>query len=1044
MNIAALFIRRPIATTLIMVGIVTFGLVGYRQLSVSDLPPIDYPTINVNASFSGASPETMASSVATPLERAFSTIPGVEQITSSSNQGSTNITLQFALSRDIDAAAQDVQTALSRAQRGLPEDMREPPSYFKANPSDYPIIFYSVASKTLPLSTVNEYAETVLMPRLSTIEGVAQVDIMGAQRYAVRIQVDPRALAYRRIGIDEVVSAVNANNIATPAGALWGRHKVLALQSNGQLQDAASFREITIAYRNGSPVRLGDVGNVLNAVSNPRSGNWYNGARTIVLSVRRQPGSNTVEVADAVKERMESLRPQLPPAIELNMLYDRSQTIRESVADVKFTLILTLCLVVLVIFLFLRNIPATVIPSLALPMSVVGTFAVMAMFGFSVDNLSMMALTLAVGFVVDDAIVMLENIHRHVEMGKSRLQAALDGSKEVGFTILSMTLSLVAVFIPLLFMPGLLGRLFHEFAVVIATAILISGVVSLTLTPMLCSRFLAGEDKARQGRVSVAAEVTWVRAVDLYRRSLDWVLEHRRTAVVGSFGILVATFVLFAIVPKGFIPNQDVGSVNGSIEAAEGTSWDQMVQHMTRVSDAIRQNPNVQGVSVSGGGGGPWGGGLTRARLAVYLKPRHERALSADEVIRDLQPALTQIPGVRVFLSNPPAIRIGGRGSQSQYQFTLQAADLEELYGQSRILESRLRQVPEIGDISSDLQVRNPQLRIDVDRDRAAVLGLNISQVQSALYNAFGSRQISTILGASNDYPVILELLPEFQRDPSAINLLHVRSRTGALVPLGSVATVTPILGPQSVNHSGQLPSVTLSFNLAEGVSLGDAVTAVERLAREVLPSTVTGGFSGTAQAFQQSQSGLLFLLIVAILVIYLVLGVLYESFIHPLTILSALPFAVFGALLTLLIFRTDLNLYSYVGLILLVGLVKKNGIMMIDFALDVQRTEGKSASDAIAEACLIRFRPIMMTTVCALMATLPIAIGWGAGAEARRPLGIAVVGGLFVSQIVTLYVTPVIYTYLDALQSWLGRRTSRRAVPVGSEPVLGLQGAEG
>jgi len=1044
MNIAALFIRRPIATTLIMVGIVIFGLVGYRQLSVSDLPPIDYPTINVNASFSGASPETMASSVATPLERAFSTIPGVEQITSSSNQGSTNITLQFALSRDIDAAAQDVQTALSRAQRGLPEDMREPPSYFKANPSDYPIIFYSVASKTLPLSTVNEYAETVLMPRLSTIEGVAQVDIMGAQRYAVRIQVDPRALAYRRIGIDEVVSAVNANNIATPAGALWGRHKVLALQSNGQLQDADSFREITIAYRNGSPVRLGDVGNVLNAVSNPRSGNWYNGARTIVLSVRRQPGSNTVLVADAVKERMDSLRSQLPPAIELNMLYDRSQTIRESVADVKFTLLLTLCLVVLVIFLFLRNVPATVIPSLALPMSVVGTFAVMAMFGFSVDNLSMMALTLAVGFVVDDAIVMLENIHRHVEMGKSRLQAALDGSKEVSFTILSMTLSLVAVFIPLLFMPGLLGRLFHEFAVVIAAAILISGVVSLTLTPMMCSRFLQGEGTARQGRVSVAAESAWIRAVDVYRRSLEWVLGHRRTAMVGSFAILVATFVLFAVVPKGFIPNQDVGSVNGSIEAAEGTSWEQMVQHMTRVSDAIRQNPNVQGVSVSGGGGGPWGGGLTRARLAVYLKPRHERALSADEVIRSLQPALTQIPGVRVFLSNPPAIRVGGRGSQSQYQFTLQAADLEELYEQSRILESRLRQVPEIGDISSDLQVRNPQLRIDVDRDRAAVLGLNISQVQSALYNAFGSRQISTILGASNDYPVILELLPEFQRDPSAINLLHVRSRTGALVPLGSVATVTPILGPQSVNHSGQLPSVTLSFNLAEGVSLGDAVTAVERLAREVLPSTVTGGFSGTAQAFQQSQSGLLFLLIVAILVIYLVLGVLYESFIHPLTILSALPFAVFGALLTLLIFRTDLNLYSYVGLILLVGLVKKNGIMMIDFALDVQRTDGKSASDAIAEACLIRFRPIMMTTVCALMATLPIAIGWGAGAEARRPLGIAVVGGLFVSQIVTLYVTPVIYTYLDSLQAWLGRKTSRRAVPVGAEPALGLQGAEG
>jgi len=1036
-NIAALFIRRPIATTLIMAGIVVFGTVGYQQLSVSDLPPIDYPTINVNASFSGASPETMASSVATPLERGFSTIPGVEQITSSSSQGSTNITLQFALSRDIDAAAQDVQTALSRTQRRLPDDMREPPSYYKSNPSDYPIIFFSVASSTLPLSTVNEYAEAVLMPRISTIEGVAQVDIMGTQRYAVRVQVDPRALAYRRIGIDEVVSAVNSNNIATPAGALWGRHKVLALQSNGQLQSADAFSDITVAYRNGSPVRLGDLGNVLNAVSNPRSGNWYNGARTIVLSVRRQPGSNTVKVAEAVKERVEELRPQLPPAIEVNLLYDRSQTIQESVADVKFTLGLTLCLVVLVIFLFLRNVPATVIPSMALPMSVVGTFAVMALFGFSVDNLSMMALTLAVGFVVDDAIVMLENIHRHIEMGKPAFQAALDGSKEVAFTILSMTLSLVAVFIPLLFMPGLLGRLFHEFAVVIAAAILISGVVSLTLTPMMCSRFLTSEQQTRHGRLYVAAENAWLWAVDVYRRSLTWVLAHRRTTMAGSFGILVATVVLFVVVPKGFIPNQDVGSVSGSIEAAEGTSWDQMVQHMARVSDVVRENPNVRGVQVSGGGGGAFGGGLTRARLSVYLKPRDERPLSADEVIRSLQPRLSQIPGVRVFLSNPPAIRIGGRSSQSQYQFTLQSADLEELYEQSRILEGRMAELPDVRDVSSDLQVRNPQLRIDVDRDRAAALGLNISQVQSALYNAFGSRQISTILGASNDYPVILELLPEFQRDPSAINLLHVRSRTGALVPLGSVATVTPILGPQSVNHSGQLPSVTLSFNLADGVSLGDAVVSVQRLARQVLPSTVTAGFSGTAQAFQQSQAGLLFLLIVAILVIYLVLGILYESFIHPLTILSALPFAVFGALLTLLIFRTDLNLYSYVGLILLVGLVKKNGIMMIDFALDLQRTDGKSPADAIAEACLIRFRPIMMTTVCALMATLPIAIGWGAGAEARRPLGIAVVGGLFVSQIVTLFVTPVIYTYLDSFQAWLGRRvTRRRAAPVAAEPA--------
>ena len=1025
MNIAELFIKRPIATTLIMVGILIFGTLGYRQLSVSDLPTIDYPTINVNASLAGANPETMAAAVATPLEKAFSSIPGIDQITSSSSQGFTNITLQFALTRQIDAAAQDVQTAIARAVRGLPDDMRDPPSYNKSNPSDIPMLFYSVASRTLPLSTVNEYAETMIAQRLSTIEGVAQVSLQGEQRYAVRVQLDPRARAYRRIGIDEVVAAVNANNVSTPAGALWGRHKVLALQSNGQLKDAAAFRDIAVAYHNGSPVRLGDLGLVLDAVQNPRSGNWYNGVRTIVLSINRQPGSNTVEVADAVKAMVERIKETLPPSVEVNQLYDRSSTIRESVGDVKFTLMLTLGMVVLVIFLFLRNVPATVIPSMALPMSIVGTFGVMSLFGFSVDNLSMMALTLAVGFVVDDAIVMLENIVRHLEMGKPVHQAALDGSKEIGFTIVSMTLSLVAVFIPILFMPGLLGRLFHEFAVVIGAAILVSGFVSLTLTPMMCSRFLrSGHQRASGGRLYRVTEDAYQRALGVYRRTLLWVMGHRRATMVFSGAILAGTVALFTLVPKGFIPTQDTGAIFGTVEAAEGTSYEQMVQHLTRASEVARKHPSVAGVQVATGGG-------NQGRISVYLKPRHDRDDTADEVIRALMGPLSQLAGVRVFLNNPPAIRIGGRGSKSQYQFTLQSSDLQQLYAESKGFEDRIRDLPGLIDVTSDLQIRNPQLKIDIDRDRAAALGLNISQVQSALYNSFGSRQISSILGANNEYAVMLELLPEFQRDPSAINLLHVRSRTGALVPLGAVASVTPMIGPLSVNHSGQLPSVTLSFNLAEGTSLGSAVDRIRDLAARNLPSNITTSFGGTAAAFQQSQTGLLFLLLVAILVIYLVLGVLYESFIHPLTILSGLPFAVFGALVTLLAFSTDLNIYSYVGLILLVGLVKKNAIMMIDFALDAQRRDQKPAAEAIVEACLVRFRPIMMTTMCALMGTLPIAIGWGAGAEARRPLGIAVVGGLAFSQMVTLYVTPVIYSYLDSFQAWLKSRFARRPGPV-------------
>ncbi|MBI4500973.1 MAG: efflux RND transporter permease subunit [Gemmatimonadetes bacterium] len=1036
MNIAATFIRRPIATTLVMVGILLFGIVGYRGLPVSDLPTVDYPTLNVNAGFPGTNPETMAAAVATPLEKAFSSIPGIDQITSRSSQGSTNITLTFALSRNIDAAAQDVQTAMSRVVRQLPQGM-QPPSLFKSNPSDAPILFFAVQSPTLPLSTVNEYAETMLAQRLSTIQGVAQIDVMGSQRYAVRVQLDPRALAYRRIGIDEVVSAVNQSNVNTPAGVLYGRYKALALQSNGQLQDAAAFREITVTYRNGSPVRLGDLGSVIDGVENPRSGNWFNGERTIVLSIRRQPGSNTVQVADAVRSAIQTLSTQLPPSVKVTLLYDRSQTIRESVNDVKFTLMLTLALVVMVIFLFLRNVPATIIPSTALPMSVVGTFAAMALLGYSIDNLSMMALTLAVGFVVDDAIVMLENIHRHVEMGKPVMQAAFEGSEEIGFTILSMTLSLVAVFIPLLFLGGLLGRLFHEFAVVIGVAILVSGFVSLTLTPMLCSRFLKPHNAERHGRFYNASERVYQRVLAFYQRTLHWVMGHRKTTIGFSGAILAGTVALFIIVPKGFIPNTDQGAVYGTVEAVQGIGFEAMVSRLEEVASVARKDPNVDGVMVSSGGGGPFGGSGNEGRMSVYFKPRHERRLTVDQILRSLNGKLIRVPGVRVFISNPPAIRIGGRNSKSPYQFTLQTPDLEALYQYAGVMEQRMRELPDLTDVTTDLQLRNPQLKIDVDRDRAASLGLGMDQVQNALYNAYGSRQIGTIFGANNDHPIMLGLMDEFQRDPNAINLLHIRSRSGALVPLGAVAKVSNILGPNSINHSGQLPSVTLSFNIREGTSLGAAVSAVQRVADRTLPASISTQFAGTAQAFQQSQSGLFFLLLVAIAVIYLVLGVLYESFIHPLTILSGLPFAVFGALLTLLIFRIDLNIYSYVGLILLVGLVKKNAIMMIDFALDAQRNENKNAADAAVEACMVRFRPIMMTTFCALMGTLPIAIGFGAGGETRRPLGIAVVGGLAFSQAVTLYVTPVIYTYLDGLQRWVERRFRRQA-PSAVEPAFG------
>jgi HAE1 family hydrophobic/amphiphilic exporter-1 len=904
--------------------------------------------------------------------------------------------------------------------------MPSPPSYQKVNPADQSILLFALTSKLLPLSDLDEYGETVLAQRISMVPGVAQVVVYGSQKYAVRVQLDPTALAYRKIGIDEVASAISSQNVNLPTGVLWGPNKAYTVQANGQLQDAASFSRMVVAYRNGAPVRLGDLGNVLDAVQNNKVASWYNGARAIVLAIQRQPGTNTVAVATAVKDLVAKMRSQLPGSVELSTLMDRTVPIEESVHDVKITLLLTLGLVVAVIFLFLRNVSATVIPSLALPISVIGTFAVMYLLGYSLDNLSLMALTLAVGFVVDDAIVMLENIVRHMEMGKAPLRAAFDGSREVGFTILSMTLSLVAVFIPILFLGGIIGRLFHEFAVVIAVAILMSGVVSLTLTPMLSSRILRAHGSERHGRVYNTIEGAWERVIGFYRRSLLWVMAHRGVTMLFSLGILAGTVVLFMLVPKGFIPSQDNGSLFVTTEAAQGTSFQDMVAHQREVAAIIQQDANIQGFMSAVGGGGGAAQSNNQGRLMIGLKPRGQRK-DVDAIIAELRPKLSRVPGMVVYMQNPPAIQIGGRVAKSLYQFTMQSADVGALYPAAQKMVDAARKSALLQDVTSDLQLGNPQASIQIDRERAASLGVTAQQIEMALYNAYGSRQVSTIYTPNNEYWVVLELLPQYQQDLSALSLLHIRANNGTLVPLSAVATVSQSVGPVAVNHAGQLPSVTLSFNLRPGVALGDAVAEVQRIARNVLPSAISTSFSGTAQAFQAAQAGLLALLVIAIFVIYVVLGVLYESFIHPITILSGLPFAAFGALLTLLVFRVDLSVYAFVGIVLLVGLVKKNAIMMIDFALEAERSEGREPADAIVHACLVRFRPIMMTTVAALMGTLPIALSLGAGAESRRPLGIAVVGGLAFSQLITLFVTPVVYTYLaapsDRIERWMARR---------------------
>ena len=1020
-----------------MAGIAMFGVIAYRALPVSDLPQVDYPTITVSASLPGANPDTMASAVATPLERQFTSIAGLDSMVSSSNQGSSNITLQFDLSRDIDGATVDVETAIAEAMPLLPPGMPTPPSFRKVNPGDSPIIMLFLTSPTMRLSDLDEYAETMVAQRISMVDGVAQVQVFGAAKYAVRVQVDPNKLATRQIGLNEIDAALQNWNVNIPTGTLYGPHTAFNVQVNGQLMKAREYRPMIIAYRNGAVVRLEDVAHVIDSVEDDKNfsqiyGGEYGteGTRGVNLQVMRQPGSNTIEVTDNIKRLLPVFQAQMPPTVHLGIRGDRSKNIREAFHDIQFTMAATLALVIMVIFLFLRNFSATMIPAMALPFSIVGTFSVMYLLDFSINNISMMALILSIGFVVDDAIVMLENIVRHIEHGEKPYAAALAGSREIGFTIVSMTLSLAAVFIPILFMSGILGRLFREFAVTICTAILISGMVSISLTPMLCSRFLREMKPTGHGLLYRALERVFQGMLSTYSTSLRWVLGHRPVMLGMFFVVLGITGWLYVVVPKGFIPDTDNDNFSVQTEAAQGTSFYQMVKYQQIVSQIIVKDPDVESFYSSTGGG--FGGAANTGRLMVNLKPRRQRVATVADIVNRLRPKVSNFPGLRVYISIPQAIRVGGRMSKSSYDFTLYGPDTQQLYTEAPKLERIIAHMPGLQEVSSDLQIKTPRVNVVLDRDRAAALGLDWNNISSTLYDAFGPQFSSTIYAPTNQYRVLLEMLPQFQEHTDGLNMIYLKSNSGQLVPLSAVAKLVLDAGPQSIPHSGQLPSVTISFALRPGTSLGQATSEIEDAARATLPATITGAFQGTAKVFQDSMKNMGILLIVAIAVVYIVLGMLYESYVHPLTILSGLPSAGFGALLTLLLFKIDLSIYSFVGLIMLIGIVKKNAIMQIDFALEAERREHIPPAEAIYQGCLIRFRPIMMTTMSALLGGLPIALGYGAGGEARRPLGMAVVGGLAFSQLMTLYLTPVVYTYMAAiLVRWNAWRSSKTLSPL-------------